>query len=132
MVRERAIIMAASSVTATLAGRKTNTRRLITADWVRTLRPGADHLFPAALTMCPYGQNGDRLWVKEAWRTAEALDALNATEIAAKAIDASYDKPWAPLVYEDGTERNYDRVLPRESGGWGGPGRKRLARFMPR
>lgn len=83
-VRERPIIFSAPMIRALLAGTKTQTRRV-----VKGLRPQIEH---ATHTLprrgethngmvewwagkifvedgrCPYGQPGDRLWVREAWR----------------------------------------------------------------
>lgn len=94
-IKERPILFSAPMVRALLAGRKSQTRRMVKpalADpllrlcgrsdpaqplreltgqefcdgkfhvWSRT-RPHCDLLF-----RCPYGQPGDRLWVKETWR----------------------------------------------------------------
>lgn len=148
-VTERPILMSGPMVRTTLADRKTNTRRLMkvppgtSADGVYCDRynksdrwawwlPDGRMVRPETFA-CPYGAVGDRLWVREAWRTSEALDKLNATQIAAKALDANYKRPWAPIVYGDGVERDWDHdSIPVESGGWGGPGRRRLGRFMPR
>lgn len=85
----RPILFSASMVLAILAGRKTQTRRLITKDWVRTLYPGADHLFAAALGMCPYGQAGDKLWVRETFAVDSSLDALAPSDLAA-GVDVEY------------------------------------------
>jgi len=54
----------------------------------------------------PYGQPGDRLYVKEAWRTAKSLDAKSPTVIAEICINAGYRQPWAPLAYEADGYRN--------------------------
>lgn len=93
-MKERPIIMQAHSVLATLAGRKTQTRRVI--KWPFDI--AKHHFIPAAVCMdgggnwiiweenspglaeftkraypnadgfaCPYGKPGDRLWIKEAW-----------------------------------------------------------------
>lgn len=79
---------------------------------------------------CPYGEPGDRLWVREAWRAPVNLDDLSPQGIGAKAVDAGYREPWSPVQYEaDGTRDNWDRspgLWPQETG------RYRHARFMPR
>jgi len=56
-MKERPILMNASMVAATLQGWKTQTRRAIKGD-----RAAAN------LDKCPYGEVGDRLWVRETWR----------------------------------------------------------------
>ena len=81
-MKERPIIFSAPMVHAILAGQKTQTRRVVKPE-------GADHLFPfldlpgnptgewawcgsshlvSKHIHCPYGQPGDRLWVKETWQ----------------------------------------------------------------
>lgn len=62
--RERPILFSGPMVRAILEGRKTQTRRV-----VRVRKP-TDHLVlagPYAASLCPYGQPGDRLWVRETW-----------------------------------------------------------------
>lgn len=67
-MRERPILFSAPMVRAILEGRKTVTRRVVKA--------GIDLLTCAPIPAweafwnchpCPYGQPGDRLWVREAW-----------------------------------------------------------------
>lgn len=80
-MKERPILFSGPMVRAILEGRKTMTRRVV------KLRYGADVVVTngkvwkparvdyAGYVDCPYGQVGDRLWVREAWRTvAEAND----------------------------------------------------------
>ena len=91
-VRERPIIIQAESVRAILAGRKTQTRRVVKPqpgdvlppirveeyEPVRVDRNGEEYagepIFGAYSAdgewgvRCPYGAPGDRLWVREAWR----------------------------------------------------------------
>ena len=71
--REKPISFSAPMVLAILDGRKTQTRRvakLTIAGHVKEPRghrrwhPGD----PEAVLACPYGQPGDRLWVKETWQ----------------------------------------------------------------
>lgn len=60
--KERPILFSTPMVQAILEGRKTMTRRVIKNDKVIELKP------EFALKLCPYGQIGDVLWVREAWR----------------------------------------------------------------
>ncbi len=81
--RERPILFSAPMVRAVLAGKKTQTRRvvkragkLMTA--VATIQRGRQpHPIVAKLIpelRCPYGKPGDRLWVKEAITLSPVLD----------------------------------------------------------
>lgn len=85
-MKERGILYSAAMVRALLAGRKTQTRRLVkpqpyehlrrdlSAELIwrprrgQSLRYSSEHAMLAAmLPNCPYGQPGDRLWVRETW-----------------------------------------------------------------
>lgn len=102
-VRERPILFSAPMVRAILAGRKTQTRRV--------LRRVADGILDGRRAACPYGAPGDYLWVREAHRFPKCLDSMSATEIAAAALDADYQRPWAPIKYEaDGHVANGDTL----------------------
>ena len=74
---ERPILFSAPMVRAILAGTKTQTRRVVKLKpwhqieerddgspwpWMHDNDRDADHWLP-----CPYGQPGDRLWVRETW-----------------------------------------------------------------
>lgn len=76
-MKERPILFSSPMVRAILAGRKTQTRRIVKpappewcgeahhrgeADWYLTESPIPFNAFDAK---CPYGQPGDRLWVRE-------------------------------------------------------------------
>ena len=62
-MKERPILFSAPMVRAILEGKKTVTRRKI--------KPGLAILDPMtgkpSPSLCPYGQPGDRLWVRETW-----------------------------------------------------------------
>lgn len=77
----------------------------------------APHVFNACATKLiasPFGSSGDRLWVREAWRTVASLDLLPPSQLLES----------VPVRYEaDGTVRG---KLREEAG------RYRHARFMPR
>ncbi|WP_137009574.1 hypothetical protein [Aquitalea aquatilis] len=78
-MKERPILFSASMVRALLDGSKTQTRRVMknpptTSEhfpWlgVKSLRGPGHFVYPNALRQilaeCPYGQSGDRLWVRE-------------------------------------------------------------------
>lgn len=82
-MQERPILFSAPMVRALLAGTKTQTRRVVKpqpdsthsgfpywsvggyrASWCRSAADGGP-LMPANPLLCPYGQPGDRLWVRE-------------------------------------------------------------------
>lgn len=81
-MKERPILFSAPMVRAILSGQKTQTRRVVkpqperTKDGVlmwgasrRGMRFGVEGMDvpPGVLVRCPYGQPGDRLWVREAF-----------------------------------------------------------------
>ncbi|CAB4136983.1 hypothetical protein UFOVP315_26 [uncultured Caudovirales phage] len=71
-MKERPILFSAPMVRAILEGRKTQTRRV-----VKRLNPEHPVLAgEAILRMCPYGQPGDRLWVRETFAYAHNDDGV--------------------------------------------------------
>lgn len=128
-MREIPVLFSAAMVRAILDGRKTETRRVVkpqpdlpTSEWCAA-SSGTGRwmgLGPSQATggtrqtwgwaSCPYGQPGDRLWVREAWRVGKGYD------------DAPGSAFTSPTVWygADG-----DPPLDRA-------GRYRHARFMPR
>lgn len=102
-VRERPIIMTGESVRAILDGTKTQTRRVITqrvreSGQTLTTTPGwygdgrsysADDVLEY-FGPCPYGQPGDRLWVRETWKWPHDGIVYRA------------DLPWGESSYEKG------------------------------
>jgi hypothetical protein len=85
-MKERPILFTGAMVRALMAGTKTQTRRImkiqpefVQGANVHGLRNIAgvwalDH--PFTLDACPYGQPGDRLWVREAWAAPHAFDHI--------------------------------------------------------
>lgn len=74
-MKERGILMSAPMVRATIAGTKTQTRRVVkithrTPGLTACLEPphGLPVRTKVAAELCPYGQPGDRLWVRETWQ----------------------------------------------------------------
>jgi hypothetical protein len=75
-IKERPILFSAPMVRALLDGSKTQTRRLLKSNCQAigerddgSLWPWSEHPDSAAdhWHACPYGQPGDRLWVRETW-----------------------------------------------------------------
>ena len=77
-MRERPILFSGPMVRAILAGNKTQTRRVVKgpiSDWLNNANGSHkvmdgkvfNYSFDEHLGNCPYGQPGDRLWVREAW-----------------------------------------------------------------
>jgi hypothetical protein len=118
----RPILFSAPMVRALLAGTKTQTRRPVKPqpdfDTARAMLGGDtsgasivyDHAFGGLglkrgngtgfvqpNIRCPYGQPGDRLWVREAW-APKAIDP-ECTTIAYRATDDECNGPWKPSIH---------------------------------
>lgn len=122
-IKERPILFSGPMVQAILAGRKTQTRRIVKFNhkpWIEPLphveyaRDGMpiwwdsppwdqvrqsdyyDHGMP-----CPYGFPGDRLWVRETWRPI--LTGIHAGGFDYRADDPSASgvgfMPWRPSIF---------------------------------
>lgn len=149
-MKERPILFSGSMVRAILDGSKTQTRRKITSitkrgpvtEFQPSTTPGYDFIMrdkrmlwndfttTDLLVRCPYGVPGDRLWVREAWRTLKSLDSMNAGEIEDRCTIHAFDVATVPIVFcADSERRNWPSV------GVGDSilsGRYRHGRFMPR
>ena len=66
--KSRPILFKGEMVRAILDGRKTQTRRVIKAEWSRCLDMEEPDDLQKAVDQCPYGIPGDFLWVKESFR----------------------------------------------------------------
>lgn len=66
--KERPILFTGPLVNAILKSDKTQTRRVIRTEWWRCLDPEDPDDRNAAIKQCPYGQPGDRLWIRETFR----------------------------------------------------------------
>ena len=133
-MKERPILFAAPMVRALLAGTKTQTRRALRVQPHDGAEVVCDDFYPTVIAKngdeepgpevfgawwsdgeeavrCPYGQPGDRLWVREAWRTDPQFDYLPPRDL---------DPAVAPVQYEPGPHAD---VL---------GGKLRPSMFMPR
>ena len=103
---QRGIVFSKPMVLALLAGIKTQTRRKLKH------QPTSPSDLPSP-TACPYGQAGDRLWVREAWRTLKEYDARQPGELPRD----------SPLRYEADHHCNHSELE---------PGKLRQGILMPR
>jgi hypothetical protein len=122
--QERPILFSGAMVRAILAGRKTQTRRVMKPqpgdEWhpeVGTCayeeengEPGPDFFGAGDENECyrsPYGQPGDRLWVKETWthtgtevwKVSDALHALDGKILYAATDNAPCRGCWFPSIH---------------------------------
>ncbi len=98
-MKERPILFSAPMVRAILAGTKTQTRRVVGGlhPDCHSVRPfGIDFKFYdpfgrlTQATRCPYGQPGDRLWVREAWAVPHRYDHLGPSNIPVLGVRTHY------------------------------------------
>lgn len=125
---ERPILMNSAMVLATLAGRKTNSRRIVMPAPVVQARPreplisfnhgiaeysfsGEDRTANGDLRWwrCPYGRPGDRLWVREAW-TRVPTSAYRMSEGVQQTVDPT--DPEMAAIYAAGWERSIPKWRP--------------------
>lgn len=113
-MKERPILFNGEMVRAILEGRKTQTRRVVKPQpdlprkhrwswtlekdrltWGRAPWPKSDPInhFVEGEAKCPYGQPGDRLWVRETWQTQELPDGLDGVLYKASLNTANEFRP---------------------------------------
>ncbi len=113
-MKERPILFNGSMVRAILDGRKTQTRRIvknicdpILIDDILPADPKGFWCFhgndPSVCIDCPYGEVGDRLWVRETWAPVSTFDPSPETGALYRA-DPMYDGAnvewsWKPSIH---------------------------------
>ncbi|UDM17881.1 hypothetical protein [Vogesella sp. XCS3] len=90
-MKERPILFSGAMIRAILAGQKTQTRsvvkpipQMVTDKSIVPWEGDAAalmRLFDQVDRVCPYGQPGDRLWVREAWKAHTTFDHLPPRDI---------------------------------------------------
>ncbi len=126
-MKERPILFSAPMVRAILADLKGQTRRECkTPIWTmpdEIPMPTAPHRYGAVSTLkpCPYGQPGDRLWVRETWRAHEHNNGIDGILYAA-------DGSFIPI---QNTREAAERWMEARREGKR-PGNMRPSIFMPR
>jgi hypothetical protein len=108
-MKERGIIMSGGNPSAILEGRKTQTRRIAKGAALEWLEPGMftrEYVASPENHLCPYGQPGDRLWVKETWWQPEPYSYGTLPSGEPMSGPRSYSK-YAPVLYaSDGNPLN--------------------------
>lgn len=106
-MKERPIIFSSKMVKAIREGRKTQTRRPLSkqphglGSWVKQLSIWLfPHIAPHIKIKCPFGQVGDRLWVRETWIAGVSLRDDKTVECAA-VPDIKCNKLVMKKGYED-------------------------------
>ena len=115
-MRERPILFSAPMVRALLDGSKTQTRRVVKlpksiapegvtltrlqSGYAEGARPvfGLDDEPNAFSVVCPYGQPGDRLWVREAWAASSIYDATPPSKICDH-LPRPFERPPCGIAY---------------------------------
>lgn len=139
--RERPILFSGEMVRAILEGRKTQTRRVVKPQPPATVavivRSGPDYTaaYPNRSAIkpfewtgdCPYGQPGDRLWVRETWATERTI-------AGGHTVATVTPLPTDQVVYAaDGAPLRSAGVTVRAGGEeWAPKGRWRPSIHMPR
>jgi hypothetical protein len=120
-IKERPILFSGEMVRAIIEGRKTQTRRVIkkTVDftsqdklpknwiWAKHMLPDEDAEF-IGVPACPYGQVGDKLWVRETW-DVRFLEGVSEKQLCFRADMTSINCPdnfkgelnynWRPSIF---------------------------------
>lgn len=99
-MKEKPILFSTPMVKAILDGRKTMTRRV-----VKKFEDNGFMILEPDPSYCPYGQPGDRLWVRETWRPAYDKELYCCVEFRS---NASRIKPAAGSLSEDQGHRFAD------------------------
>lgn len=137
VAHERPLICTGDSVRAILAGRKTQTRRVIKPQPVIAPDLNEANVGPAWAAgyinvRCPYGVVGDVLWVRETWAARPLfLDGVRRSEVCYAATPREGIR--TPGVIRDVDRMTYlHESSPLETHGFGWPIKWRSPIFMPR
>ena len=108
-MKEKPIIFSTPMVQAILQGRKTMTRRVVKPQPTSIIDARKSPNVAFALSaefevngsrtiICPYGQIGDRLWVRETWQHTDCLN-INPEDESYGYIYKADNQPWEDLDY---------------------------------
>lgn len=113
-MRERGILFSAPMVRALLAGTKTQTRRVVKARDLAWMDEHQGLREPCNAERCPYGQPGDRLWVRETFQPlfAEGFDHYTTDWQTGKGYAVRYVATDGRIEWIDGDDNITDRCKP--------------------
>jgi hypothetical protein len=137
---ERPILFSGPMVRAILEGRKTQTRRVVKnlsdpalVDAILPADPAGFWCFqgntPLVCIDCPYGEVGDRLWVRETFQLPVCFNEKSPCEVGKNCVDSGYRSPWSPIKYAADGDDKFLEMIQDFGGSWG---KKRPAIHMPR
>lgn len=117
-MKERPILFSAPMVRAILDGRKTQTRRVVKIPSTPKLYSESDWMIDCVpIGKCPYGQLGDRLWVREAFMYLDNRDGGRKVHYCAGGDDMQItagkdddwrgSTKWKPSIH---MRREYSRI----------------------
>lgn len=89
-MKERPILFSGEMVRAILDGRKTQTRRVVKVP-LEEAQVRTACSYSALIRNCPHGQPGDRLWVRETWKTRREWDKISPGLLPCSEEDAFSD-----------------------------------------
>ncbi len=108
---EHPILFSAAMVKAILEGRKTQTRRVIKPQPIHNIKHREYiAVIDGSKKQCPYGQPGDRLWVRETWQLSEEAgmyypetgrlpDTLCEYAADYSEVERKDGGPWKPSIF---------------------------------
>ena len=104
-MRERPVLFNGAMVRAILAGQKTQTRRAVKGvalDWLGKAQFTPEYVASPDNDLCPFGQAGDRLWVRETCRP-ETIHSCAMDTCDCDSVGVSYaaDGEWIPHTWQN-------------------------------
>jgi hypothetical protein len=99
-MKERPILFSTPMVQAIMEGRKTQTRRIAKGHALQFLDAGLLSEYVSKQDLCPYGELGDILWVRETWALPVDADGNDAGyQYKADYSDGSERWKWKPSIH---------------------------------
>lgn len=114
-MREHPILFSGPMVRAILAGQKTKTRRVVKLNQSGRIQRGGRQWHtddPNVVLACPYGQPGDRLWVRESFSGPWCMEAQDGCAAAPPSKWGRSSRIW---YWADGDPDAGDWTKPRSS-----------------